>query len=141
MAIDFQNALGTDIAGVQDVDLALTLVEGRLGLAQAVARRLFQPIGSLFYDEDYGAGLLRGVGGSFKTFGGLQSLAEAEALKDERIEEAAATITYDPATSTMFVRLLLTDIQSVTFDFTFQVREKDSVVVVADFSQTDRIFV
>jgi len=140
MAINFQNELGTDIGGILDVDLRLSLVDGRLGLAQAVARRLFQPVGALWYDQDYGAGMLATVGSSVRSFGGLQSVAEAEALKDERVEQAEALISYDSVDGVMDVRLTLTDIRNSTFDLTFQVREFDSTTIVADFSVTDRVF-
>lgn len=140
MTVNFDDPLGTDFSGVTDLDLQLSLVDGRQGLAEAVARRLAMPTGFLFYDSDYGLGITNTIGASLRTYGGLQSAVEAEAMKDERVEEAEATVSYDLASADLEILLVLTDITGETFPLTFKVSEKTAAVIVGEFSQTDGAF-
>jgi hypothetical protein len=140
MPINFDDPLGVDFAGVIDLDRRLSLVDGRLCLAQALVRRLIMPLGGLFYDTGYGLGLIGSVGSSATTFGGEQAAAESECLKDERIEQAAANIFYSAATQKLSVHIALTTSDEDEFELTFALADKLSEVIVSEFSVTDRIF-
>ena len=92
MATD-NDALGSDFAGVTDLDFSLSDVSGRRALAEAVARRWLTPRGSLIYDPDYGQGLLEYTHVSTDGVDGLRAALESEALKDERVEDVAVDVT------------------------------------------------
>lgn len=77
--------LGNDISCVFDVDSALTVVSGRVALAEAIARRWITPPGGLFYDPTYGAGLQTFLHGSMQSVETIGSILENEALKDDRL--------------------------------------------------------
>ena len=108
MAVDFENSLGVDFSCVDDIDPSLTLVDGRLGLAQSIARRISTPRGMLFYDSDYGSDIRGRI--SRPTDDKITSrLVEAEAIKDERIEDVAADVTFAEATETLSIEVTLED--------------------------------
>ena len=87
--------LGTDFYCIDDLDANLTLVSERVCLAHAVVRRVSTPSFGLHYDGNYGYDIREELG---KPQGSPNRLAahriEAEALKDERVSNAAATVTY-----------------------------------------------
>jgi hypothetical protein len=101
--------LGIDISCTDDLDPAFTPVTGTKALAQAMARRLITPRGSLFYDLEYGfdlraylnAGITQGDGFAFR----LGAQIEAECLKDERVGTVDAQLSYDPVTEKLTVLL------------------------------------
>lgn len=103
MAID----LGSDFSCVADIDPDLSVVTGRLALGQSLGRRLQTPLGGLFYAPDYGFDLQRrtgaGVpGGSLATLSGN---VENECLKDERVEDVRAKLSFTEATQTLTAEL------------------------------------
>ena len=86
--------LGSDFSCVDDLDANLTPVEGRLALAQAVARRLITPTGGLFSASDYGDDVRRYLNNpNPSTELRIAATAEGEAEKDERIDRADANAT------------------------------------------------
>ncbi len=108
--------LGVDIALISgdeglDLDPYFNTVTGRVALIQSLAQRYEITHGDLWYDEDLGCDLRRwlnadiGVPELFRA----QVEAEAEALKDERVQSASALATFDFATSTMTMTLTITD--------------------------------
>src|SRR5690349_16156686 len=101
MATDF----GSDISGFPDLDPTFSLVSGTTALAQAIARRLESPRGSLWYAPDYGTDVRGRLNDAFTASGlhALQSDIEAECEKDERIRHASATVTLDSRRSTMTI--------------------------------------
>ncbi len=104
--------LGSDFSCVEDLDPNLTPVEGRLGLAQAVARRLITPTGGLFYAPDYGDDTRRYLnngGGSGSIEQRAAATAEGESEKDERVNRADAEA----------------DITGETLDLTVQITDDD----------------
>lgn len=86
--------LGTDISCIVDLDANLTVVSGRLALAQAVARRWLTVPGSLWYAPTYGAGLLTALSGSVQSVDEWSRRLESEALKDERLLECTAAVAF-----------------------------------------------
>lgn len=109
MAVDFNSALGVDFSGLDDIDANLTLVDGRLGYAQAIFRRLTTPRGRLFYDPEYGIDIREFVKQSGFSATQVSRLIEGECLKDERTLNAAAEVTFNEATEEMKIDLTLID--------------------------------
>lgn len=109
--------LGTDIAmavnedGALDMDPYFGAVSGREALAQAVARRLTAERGSLFYDPNYGTDVRLSLNDSATSASlfRLRTAIEAEAMKDERVERARATVEVEDSGRRIKVRLYLTD--------------------------------
>jgi len=99
--------LGVDISCYPDLDAGFSLVSGYTALGQSLARRLETPRGGLFYDPDYGTDMREMVNDAATSAFAQQrqQQIEAEALKDERVGTATATVTYSPATSTATVKL------------------------------------
>ena len=89
MAADF----GTDFNCVFDVDANLTVVSGRLVLAQAVVRRWLCNPGTLFYSKTYGAGLLGYLSGPLDNADEIASRCEDQALQDDRVQACTVTVT------------------------------------------------
>jgi phage baseplate assembly protein W len=104
---DLSDPLGVDISCYPDLDAGFALVSGYTALGQALARRLETPRGGLFYDPDYGTDVREMVNDAATSAFAQQrqQQIEAEALKDERVGTATATVTYSPATSTAAVKL------------------------------------
>jgi phage baseplate assembly protein W len=111
--------LGSDISGVNDLDPNLTVVAGRRGLAEAVARRLGTMRGSLVGDPDYGTDLRLFLNAPAQG-ARVAAAVEAEALKEERLENAQAIVTFLPQSNTINVDLVLTDADG-PFDLTLAV--------------------
>jgi hypothetical protein len=116
MATDF----GTDISCVTDLDPSLSVVSGRRLLAEAIARRWITVPGGLFYDAEYGGGLLLYLSGEMQSVDAIGAQLENEALKDERVLGAQVTVTFGG--ETLRVRALLSDAQG-PFPFTLLVSQ------------------
>jgi len=98
---------GTDFWCEFDIDPNLTVVSGRKGLAQAVARRVLAQPGTLIYDDDYGAGAGAYLNGPVPSAEEVARICVKEALKDERIIDAAADVTLSG--EDLVIKLLLQD--------------------------------
>lgn len=125
--------LGSDFSAVTDVDPNLRRVKGRFALAQAIARRLTTPSGLKFYDLNYGFDVRAFVNAPAQQFR-VERGVEIEALKDERVLAADATVTFitedDPPRLT--IGLTLTD-DDGPFDLTLNVDEL-SVELLREFT-------
>ena len=84
--------LGSDFSCVTDLDANMSVVDGRVCLAQALARRLDTPKGGLFYDPSCGYALIERIGAITTAFT-VQQQIQNELLQDERVEELTATVT------------------------------------------------
>ena len=97
MAIDF----GTDVSTYKngDVDPYFGLIAGYRVIAEAVARRLETPRGSLPGDPNYGSDvrvfLNRDFDASPAALFVVRSTIEQEAEKEERVESCSASVTFD----------------------------------------------
>lgn len=80
--------LGTDFAGVNDVDATLTETGGRRGLAEALARRLSTQY--LWYDSTYGYDMRAFIGTSTPA-PMIETGAEEQCLLDERVHNCKVT--------------------------------------------------
>ena len=108
MAINFDDPLGVDFSCIDDIDPSLTLVDGREGLAQSVARSISTPRGGLFYDSNYGSDVRGRINRPVDdTITGR--LVEAEAIKDERVADVAANVTFVEATGDLTISITLED--------------------------------
>lgn len=103
-----QFPLGSDIAGVTDLDAALSTVSGRVALAQRILRRLTTPRGGLVGSATYGYDLTALVGSTVPASVVEQRVLE-QALLEEEVEDAQAeTISVD-STGEMTVELRVVD--------------------------------
>lgn len=100
-------SLGTDIASLPDLDPLFGTVSEIEALGEALARRYETPRGSLWYAPDYGYDLRGRLGDSLTTsdLAQMPGDIEAEALKDERVQSAAAIVTFDASAATLTVTL------------------------------------
>lgn len=99
--------LGEDFAGVDDIDLDWSLVSGRLALAQAIACRVFEEPGGLFYAPAYGAGARKLIGTSGVSLSA--DFIEQQCREDERVEDVEASVEFNEATRELSISILLTD--------------------------------
>jgi len=121
--------LGTDFAGVTDIDPSLTVVSGRLGLAHAVARRLTTPAGGLIDDPSYGFDTRLFVNATTKrSF--LEGRIAEECLKEERVSDVDVTVTFDTASSTLVLNIALTTADD-TFSLTLNVTSLTAELLLA----------
>lgn len=90
---------GTDIRCVDDIDPHLRLVSGPTNVACALARRLRTRRGKLFYARNYGRDLTAYVNADLTTSAlhELRKDIERECMKDERVTEATARVSWAPA--------------------------------------------
>lgn len=96
---------GRDLYGVEDLSYALHEVQDqRLGVAQAIGRRL-QSL--LYYDDDYGYDMRQLLSAAMlpELTGQIEHRVEEEALKDERVARARATVNRSDNGETIDVRL------------------------------------
>ena len=82
---------GSDLAGVDDIDPALSTVTGRRALAEAVARRHGTPEGSQPGDPAYGYDLTRLIGSS-ESPSVIQSKSRAQCLMEQGVTAARVTV-------------------------------------------------
>jgi len=116
-------SLGSDFSGVNDLDFALTFLEGeeqeRLAFIQAIQRRLSTPRGALFYDESYGLDLRTFLSDNISP-AVMQGIIAAEIRKDERVANSEVTVTPDPVIHGKYtVDMSVTAIEGQEFSLTF----------------------
>lgn len=83
--------LGSDLWCVDDLDPGLRVVSGKLGVAQAVARRWLSRTGDLFYDRSYGSVSVEDFVNAPVTPFQAAAQLQAEALKDERVDDCGVS--------------------------------------------------
>ncbi len=88
--------LGTDIStpDAADIDPFFGLVSGLRGLAQALARRMVTPRGSLLDDDSYGYDLRSRLNDNLKPadLSALGTIVQRELEADERVESATISL-------------------------------------------------
>ena len=89
-------SLGSDLSCVSDIDPAGAEVSEKILLAQALARRLTTPRGRLIDDPNYGYDLSQWLNADVgpAELAQIQSQAQAECLKDERVQSATVLVTF-----------------------------------------------
>ena len=130
-------ALGTDFACVDDLDANLSLVDGRLGLAQASARRISTPRLGLHYDPNYGFDIRNELGRPFGQRIASQNI-EQEILKDERVNDVVASVetvivatSADEVSGDMRINISLTDDEG-PFELTLEVADGVTAVLLEE---------
>ena len=89
-------ALGSDLAGINDLTPTMQECSGRVALAQNLGRRLITPRGALIYDVNYGYDLNQFINAdvSQADISQIQGYVRQEMLKDQRVISAAVTAQY-----------------------------------------------
>lgn len=102
-AVDY----GSDVLVFPGVDPNLTLSSGGRVLAEALARRLSTPRGSLPFHEDYGLDLRSYLNESVTSdvLYRLKSAIQRECEADERVESASVGLEYDASARRLRVRI------------------------------------
>jgi len=132
MPTNFDDPLGVDFHCVDDLDPSLTLVQGNTALGQSTARRLITPAGGLFYDRWYGGCVRRFLKSSGVTVAQVSRTVEAETIKDERADSAAAEVTFDDQSDTLEIKERITPVTGKTFVLTVNVDELSIEVLNED---------
>lgn len=122
--------LGSDFSGILDLDPALTVVSGIRCLAEALARRLTTPAGTLLGDPDYGHDLRQYINSAFQSTTRIEAAIENECLKDERVIGCEATVTYNAATQTLTSEISITVSDELSFTFTLMVTELTAAILL-----------
>ena len=127
-----QSQYGTDLSCVTDLDPSMAEVSGTILLAQACARRLLTPRGTLIDDANYGYDLEQFLGADIAPadVSQIQSSIQKELLKDERISDCTAVVTYTQATSVLVVKVQVSGAAG-PFTFVLTVSELAATVVVS----------
>lgn len=114
---------GGDISGVTDLSANMREVSGESALVEAAARRLSTSAGRLFYAQDYGYDLRRFINADPRTKPRIESQAETELVKDERIDGADVDVTFlpDAVPPALTLEITLTPSEGPTFAFTLNV--------------------
>lgn len=120
---------GLEFAGFEDIDPSWSTVTGLRALAHAIARRLTTPAGGLIGDPDYGFDL-RGQLNSVVNPAFLEARIADECLKDERIDDASVSVTFDGATQTMTVVITLTPSDADSFPLTLNVSQVSVALLI-----------
>ena len=112
LGIDLSTPFNADIASL-DVTAAMLETSERMALAQACARRLITPRGTLIGDRNYGYDLRQFLNDDIDRamLAQMQTFVNAELLKDERVLSVDTLITLVPSTmgGTLFVNVSITD--------------------------------
>jgi hypothetical protein len=89
-------ALGSDLAGVNDLTPTMQECQGRVCLAQNLGRRLITPRGALIYDVNYGYDLNQWINAdvSQADISQIQGYVRQEMLKDQRVISANVSAQY-----------------------------------------------
>ena len=115
-------SLGSDFAGIDDIDANLSYLEGedpeKLAYVQAIARRYETAHGGLWYDQNYGLDIRTFLVDAIPTNVAEGAIA-GEAYKDERTSKALCTITVDPVTSDWSIALKVSTSDGDTYQLTF----------------------
>lgn len=110
---------GEDFSCTDDITPELASVNGYTALGQSVARRFITPPGGLFYDSDYGYDVLGLIDATVAAV--PAGRIESEAMKDERVDGADATVTI--AGRTLSVPLTLYPDEGPAFPLTLAISD------------------
>jgi len=118
-----ESVYGSDVDCVTDLDPHFRTVTGPLAVAQAYARRLQTVFASWFADTNYGFSLIERLNDSVDTqrIFEIESGAEAEAVKDERVASADASAEYFSAEAKLVLTVKLVLTSGVSFDTVFTI--------------------
>lgn len=122
--------LGEDFSGILDLMPDLSISTGRKAYLEAIACRLVQPRGGLFYDPSYGYDIRGLLSAGVRPRVAEQAIA-TQAFADERTENAEASVELNEATRELSIRLDLETadgpfvLTADPADLTFQLFDQD----------------
>jgi len=96
--------LGSDVAGVFDVDATLSVATGLQALAESILRRVTTPRGSLIDAPTYGIDIRSFIGEAVTASRVEQELSE-QVEEEEEVLSHHVTVTVDQRTSTMSIAI------------------------------------
>lgn len=99
---------GDSLSCIYDLDPTFFVVSGFTALGQAIARRLLTPRGQLIDDPNYGYDLSQFIDADVGPYDlpRIQTFAQQEVLKDERILSATVTMTLNSGNLLIQVNLV-----------------------------------
>lgn len=123
-------SLGSDLSCVQDIDPGGLEVSEKLCLVQAIARRLMTPRGRLIDDSNYGYDLSQWLGADIgpAELAQIRTFAQAECLKDERVQSVTITVTFQAAVNILLVQVALVAAQG-PFQFVLAVSQLSTQIL------------
>lgn len=123
---------GSDILVFEDLDGTMTPVSDKRVLAEAIARRFLTQRGSLPFHPDYGSDVRDYIseGIDLDVLQRIKISCESEAEKEERVESATCTVTFDPPTFTLSILTSLTTAVG-PFAFTLNVSKLSATLLEA----------
>lgn len=94
-----------------DLDDRLSTSSGRQLLAEDLRARLEEPPGGLYYDPEYGGGLLDLLGEALtdQDLPAIESRVVTQCLLDERVTGASCKATWTPTTRKLHLAIGITD--------------------------------
>lgn len=130
MAIDY----GTDASGTIDVTPDGRMISGKLGVIQALVRRLSTRRGTLYRHPNYGYALFELLNSSMtpKENSAAQVAIANECTKDERVNAASASVTLSKA-GTLTVTIVV-DLGEGPFTFVLAVSDVTVTLLDQDVS-------
>lgn len=104
---------GDDYSGLDDLDPTLKEESGdkRIGLGEAIGRRLITQKGTLWYDKEYGHDVRQYLNAAFPGDARITAEITAEVLEEERVSDVTASVTRTGAEAESVLTILL-DIES-----------------------------
>lgn len=123
------NALGIDVAGVEDVDLFLSYADGPRAAAEAVMRGLLHAPGRLWWAPDSGFDM-RGLLHRFFDADSIAASVQAQCELEERVESADVTATVFGDELRIAANLILTQ-DATRVQFTLTVNQLGEVLNVS----------
>lgn len=112
---------GSDFSCSSDLDFDLSLTSKRRSLGESVARRLGTSAGYLFYDPNFGYNVTDLIGRAGVVPQVVAANVQNELVKDERINDAVATVTLNADRLTILCEVQDDD---GPFDMTFTVEQR-----------------
>jgi hypothetical protein len=104
-----ESELGSDWAALDDLDPYGQIVAGKACVAQGLVHRFSTPRGGLFYDLSYGKDLRAYLEESLtpERLAAIPGEVSDEAKKDERVQSATTTVSYNDKTEKLTITLVI----------------------------------
>lgn len=102
-----QTDLGIDLSCTSGLDATFQLVTGARVVSEAIVRRLTTKRGTLFYAPDYGSDVrdLLLAKMDQRRLDAARATIKAEVLKDERVESATVSLSFNPREERLSIRV------------------------------------
>lgn len=122
-----QDRFGVDVVTYPSLDPNFTLLKGMNCVAERVYRRFSTQRGSLTFHPDDGLDIraMLSKGMTSRQLAAIKGAVEAEAKKDEQVDDATASVDFDEPTFTLTIQLSLKASDDTTFSLTLAVTALD----------------